>query len=483
MSVQIRGGVSTVVAETDADGNLLVNPPIDPDIAGFVMTGSEVDPGTPAASIARTVRADDTSADFRKRVGLDTPQFLALFPGAIVDSLSFQQNLTTMTISQSGGSLRLNAASAVALGNAANHYTYRTFSQQGTMPIYCEVQLKYVSTAHQLGVRCEFGMMTGPSGTAAPTDGAFFRYEGSDLIAVLSYAGTETQVTIDPSLVPAVNDEAHYGIYLYSDYVEYWINGGLVSRISAPAANAAITATPTQVYATRLFNVAAPAAAVQIHVGRVAVDLGDAFSGQSWGEYAVATGGGGYQTQPGVAVGQTCLWLNNTAPTAGTLTNTALPAAAYNTLGGLFDVNAPGGAGTDYIVFGYQVPAASSTLPGKNYFLKKVVINTYNDGAAVATTPTVMLWGVAVGSTAISLATGDATTTKSPKRAFVGQHTFLVGAVVGQGASEGRIELVLDEPLMAEPGTFVHVLVRVPTGTATASQRLKGGVGMFGYFA
>lgn len=482
MALQIRGGTSAVVAETDANGNLFVNTPTDIDLPGFVATASEVDPGTVAAAISRTVRPDDTSADFRKRVGLDTPQFIQAFAGAVVDTLDFQQNVSTMTIAQSGGFLRLNSGSAVAAGNFANHYTYRTFSQQGTMPIYAEAQIKYVATALQAGVRAEFGLMTGPTGTAVPTDGAFFRYNNSSLLGVLSYGGSETPAVIDPSLVPAVNDTAHYLVALYSDYVEYWIDNILCARIPAPSSNASITSTPTQVFATRLQNTALAASAVQIHIGRISVDLGDAFSGQSWGGYAVGNGGGGYQTQPGSAVGQTAAWANSAAPAAGTLSNTALPAASYNTLGGLFDLNAPAGAATDYIVFAYQVPAATSALPGKNYFLKRVVINTYNDVVAVATTGSVLLWGVAVGSTALSLATADATTTKSPKRAFVGQHTFLVGDPVGKGAAEGRIELCLDDGMMAEPGTFVHVILRVPTGTATATERFKGGVGIFGYF-
>lgn len=483
MSVQIRGGTSPVVAETDISGNLLVNTPMDQDTAGFVATASEVDPGTPAASVARTVRPDDTSADFRKRVGLDTPQFFQAFTGSTVDTLNFQQNFTAMTVSQSGGFLRLNAANSVTAANAANHYTYRSFSQQGTMPIYCETMLKYVAPALQAGVRVEFGLITGPTGTAIPTDGAFFRYENSSLIAVLSYGGAEEQTTIDPVLVPAVSTEAHYLICLYSDFVEYWVNGLMAARIMAPKANAAITSTPTQVYATRLQNTGTPATAVQIHVGRIAVDLGDAFSGQSWARYAIGNGGGGYQSQPGSPVAQTALWANSAAPAAGTLSNTALPAASYNTLGGLFDVNAVAGGATDYIVFAYQVPVATSLLPGKNYMLKNISISCYNDVVAVATTGTTILWGVCVGSTALSLATADGTNTKSPKHIFVGQHTFAVGAPVGAGAVEGKISTDFDDGLFVEQGCFVHVIMRVVVGTATATERFKGGVGLIGNFS
>lgn len=484
MSVQIRGAVSPVVAETNADGNLLVNTPLDYEKAGIIATSSEVDPGTPAAGIARTVRPDDTSADFRKRVGVDTPQFYKVFTGAIPQSNVWQQNATTMTIAQANGFLRLNSGNSTASGNNANVYTYVFFSQQMTMPLYCEMDVKYVSTGLQSGVTAEFGLMNGPTGTADPTDGAFFRYLNSQLFAVISYGGGAGEVpqAIDASLVPAVNETAHYLIAFYTDYVEFWINDVLVARVEQPPANGSVTLSPSQQLAFRLRNTAVVANAVQLHISTSGVDLGDAFSGQTWGEYAVMNGGGSWQTQDGVAQGQTALWANSAAPAAGTLSNTALPNAAYNTLGGLFDVNAPAGSATDYIMFAYQVPAGTNALPGKNLWIQEVNISLYNAGAAVATTPTRVEWGIAVGSTALSLATVDAVTTRSPKRISLGGQTLSVGFAPGEGAKEGNIMFKSGDGIMVEPGTFVHIFIRVPVGTATASQRLQGGVGVVGDF-
>lgn len=485
MSVQIRGGVSTVVAETDADGNLLVNPPVDQDLAGFVATASEVDPGTPAASIARTVRPDDTSADFRKRVGLDTPQYFRTFTGTAVNTNIWQQNLTTMSVAVSNGFLRLNSGNAVASGNAANVYSYRFFSQQLTMPIYCEMDAKYVATDFQIGVTAELGLMNGPTGTADPTDGAFFRYQGSVLLAILSYGGSagEVPVVVDSSLVPAVNQTAHYLIAMYGDYVEFWINGVLVARIEQPTSNGGVTLSPSQQMAFRIRNTSAVASAVQLHVFSAGVDLGDAFSGQPWGEYMTTSGGGSWQTQDGAATpGQTANWANSAAPTAGTLANTALPAAQYNTPGGNFDYNAPAGAATDYIAFAYQVPAGTNAVPGKSLVIKSINISLFNAGAAVATTPTTVMWGVAVGSTALSLATADAATTRSPKRIPLCTQTLSIGLVPGEGCKEGTFTQTFPDGLTVEPGTFFHVICRIPVGTATVGQRLQGNVGVTGDF-
>lgn len=485
MSAQIRGGVSTTIAETDANGNLLVNPPVDPDLAGFNCTASEIDPGTPAASIARTVRVDDTSADYRKRVGVDTPQFFRVFTGTVVNTVVWQQNLTTMTVTQSGGFLRMNAGNAVASGNAANVYSYQFFSQQLTMPIYCEMDVKYAATDLQTNVTAELGLMNGPTGTADPTDGAFFRYQNSSLFAVLSYGGTsgEVPILIDASLVPPVNETAHYLIALYADYAEFWINGVLCARIQQPMSNGALTLSPSQLVAFRLRNTGVVGSAVQIHVASAGVDLGDALSGQPWGEAMVNGGGGSWQTQDGAATpGQTALWGNSAAPAAGTLSNTALPAAAYNTIGGLFDYNAPAGANTDYIAFAFQVPAGTNVLPGKSLWIDEVAISLYNDGAAVATTPTRCEWAIAVGSTALSLATADAATTRSPKRVPLGGQTLSVGFVVGEGCKEGTLVRNFKDGLMVEPGTFLHFILRVPVGTATVSQRLRGSISATGEF-
>ncbi len=485
MSTQIRGGVSTVIAETDANGNLLVNPPVDQDLAGFNCTSSEIDPGTPTASIARTVRPDDTSADYRKRVGVDTPQYFRMLPGTAVNTNVWQQNLTTMTVTQSGGFLRMNAGNAVASGNAANVYTYQFFSQQLTMPIYCEMDVKYVSADLQTNVTAELGLMNGPTGTAEPTDGAFFRYQNSILFAVLSYGGTagEIPVVIDASLVPAVNQTAHYLIALYADFAEFWINGRLAARIDQPDSNGALTLSPSQQIAFRLRNTGVVASAVQLHIASAGVDLGDALSGQPWGECMVNGGYGSWQTQDGAATpGQTALWANSAAPAAGTLSNTALPAASYNTLGGLFDFNAPAGAATDYIAFAFQVPAGTNVLPGKSLWIDEISISLYNDGAAVAVTTTRCEWAVAVGSTALSLATADAATTRSPKRMAIGGQTLSVGFVAGEGCKEGTIVKAYKDGLMVEPGTFLHFILRVPVGTATVGQRLKGSIGCSGEF-
>ena len=99
---------------------------------------------------------------------------------------------------------------------------------------------------------------------------------------------------------------------------------------------------------------------------------------------------------------------------------------------------------------------------------------------AVATTPTVLEWTLAVGSTAVSLATTDAAATRSPKRIGLGSQSFLVGAAAGSNSE--RCDVNLDAPVVVEPGTYLHIILRVPYGTATATELFRGMVGINSYW-
>ncbi len=109
----------------------------------------------------------------------------------------------------------------------------------------------------------------------------------------------------------------------------------------------------------------------------------------------------------GVAPAQTANYANTAAPASATLSNTA---AGYTTLGGQWQFAAVAGAETDYALFGFQVTAAAAASANKNLFITGIRIEAVNTGAAVATTATLLQWGLAVGGTAVSLATADSAT-------------------------------------------------------------------------
>jgi hypothetical protein len=183
------------------------------------------------------------------------------------------------------------------------------------------------------------------------------------------------------------------------------------------------------------------------------------------------------QGASGHTQGQTANNVNSTVPATGALSNTA---ASYTTLGGRFLLAAMAGAETDYALFGYLNPVPTTGITGRNLVIRGVWIEVFNAVVAVATTPTVMEWSLGVGSTAVSLATAEAAATRAPRRVALGVSNFVVGALAG--AKADRVDVNLDAPIVVEPGTFMHIILRVPYGTATATELFRGMVGINAYW-
>jgi len=156
---------------------------------------------------------------------------------------------------------------------------------------------------------------------------------------------------------------------------------------------------------------------------------------------------------------------NSTAPTSATLSNAA---AGYTTLGGKYQFAAVAGAVTDYALFGFQVPA------GSRFLCEGITINTRNTGAAVATTATTLEWAIGFNSSAVSLATANIV------RKQIGHQSFAIGAAAEAVAPTLDVNFVTPE--VVESGRFVHVILTMPVGTATASQIIRGQVTIKGRF-
>ncbi len=119
-------------------------------------------------------------------------------------------------------------------------------------------------------------------------------------------------------------------------------------------------------------------------------------------------------------------------------------------------------------------------ITGRNLVIRGVWIDIWNQVVAVATTPTVFQWYAAVGSTANSLATADAAATRMPKRIYLGSQSLIVGSAVGAIATP--INCNLDAPLVVEPGTYFHIILKMPIATATATESFRGNVGVNAYW-
>jgi hypothetical protein len=230
-------------------------------------------------------------------------------------------------------------------------------------------------------------------------------------------------------------------------------------------------------FAIRHHHTGATSAVIQAKFANYTIGVGDMDNVRLWATSKAGQGLSGIQYASGATAGQTSSNVNSTVPGTATMTNIA---AGYATLGGKFVFAAVAGAETDLILMAFLNPVAAVGLTGRTLVIRGIWIDTYNAVVAVATTPTVLEWSAAVGSTAVSLATTDTAVARVPKRIALGVQSFVVGALAG--AQAPRIDVNLDAPLVVEPGTYFHIILRMPYGTATATELFRGQVGVNAYW-
>lgn len=463
-----------VGSNLDSGGNVKVALTNTPAQIGGVRNFSENDPGSVTGS--PLLRSPETSMDFRVRVGSDSVWDIELFNYTAQNTSKHKYTSTTMTMTWAAGALNTNGASITTTATAAQLQTYRHFPLLGSGTVYVE-SVMCLSNAMPTNVNLDFGLMTlAAAGTSIPTDGVYFRINSAGIIGVMNVNGVET-TTSPLTFTQSINTFAKFVICINIGEVEFWIDDVLMATIIKPNNAGAPMYAASAPYAIRHHNTGVAGAVVQGKFASYSVSEGDVDTNRLWPSAMAGQGLSGIQGASGMTQGQTANNANSTVPATATLSNTA---ASYTTLGGKFVFAAVAGAETDYALFGYQVPAATTSISGRNLVIRGVWIDTFNAVVAVATTPTVLEWSLGVGATAVSLATAEAAATRAPRRLALGVQSFIVGAAAGASAS--RVDVNLDAPVVVEPGTFVHVILRVPYGTATATELFRGQVGFNCYW-
>lgn len=493
MGVNIKGGNnSTGLANVSSTYELQVTTPQEQTQAGFVQLSTENDAGDVSGS--RFTMSLETSDDYRLRVGLDQTAFNMSFEGGAVPQAVIQQNTTTMTTSISGGYLILNAANATASGNMAAVRTYRHFPTFGTYPCYLDIWLRETAPT-TTNVISEWGFfhLATTTSVTAPTDGVFFRrLSGGQLQAVVNYNGSEAAtVSINTTNVPPrdgvgtydATEVNHYLITYHNDVCRFWINDVLVASIDCPGSQPAFTSSSNSPVHFRVYNSGvASGSGRRLEIGYINVGFGDQESTKPWSHALCGSGQGSYQTQLGTASAQTALWANSAAPTAISTPSNIAITAGYSTLGGIYLFNAVAGGETDYLLFSYQNPAPSSTIPGKTLYVTGIRIGEMLvTGAAVATTGTIFQFAAGVASTASTLLTTDSATTVKSRIVPLGSMGFVVGDAIGKASPGFQVDFS-SAPLVVPANLFLSIVLRCPVGTATASQVYRGTVTIIGYF-
>src|SRR3972149_250703 len=231
--IRIEGNTSGNVAEVDSNNNLKTNLPTAKAQAGFVTQIFEKDAGTITGS--RQLLTPDVSHYNRLNVALDSPLSTYNFTPITQNTGDFKHAFTTMTMTQSGGFLNVNPASATVSGNYAYLQTLKHFTlwTEGGVNAEFTYQINAMPPSNQI---LEMGLFLGTAGVV-PADGVFFRLNASGLKGVLSYSGVETQTGVLLASVTA-NDNSRLKICVCQESVEFWIDGVLGEKVMVPAANA-----------------------------------------------------------------------------------------------------------------------------------------------------------------------------------------------------------------------------------------------------
>lgn len=477
----IRGVSVGTGADVNTDKELLVALNHDSEKCGFAAVTAESNSAD--VGIGRLTRNAEVSPDYRLRTGVDTLLFADTFSHAQINVSKYKINNTTATNALSGGRWVLNSGNSTTSGQGTQIATWATFKLHLSYALYVDFQAQLAQVPQTNNV-VEMGVALA-SGVTAPTDGVLFRINASGVaLGIVNYAGAETAVALESApgvpWVPSPATMYHWLIVIHNDSTEFWIDDVLVGRVVTPTTAGSPCASMSLPLFMRIYNSGTVTTAQRLEVSNVSVSHGDQNAIRLWPTAMAVMGNSSVNVPDGTAAGQTTNYANSAAPASATLSNTA---AGYTTLGGQWQFAAVAGSESDYALFAYTNPAGTNAIPGKNLIVRGVKIDTWVMGAASATTPTLLQWGLAVGSTGVALNVSDSATagTRAPRRVMLGAQTIPVGTAIG-GMANQTVDVNLDAPLVVEPGTVLHILLKMPVGTATASQIIRGTCFINAYF-
>jgi hypothetical protein len=435
--------------------------------SGFVSVASEkgvLPNGT------RIMRELEVSEDYQLRIAEDNILFNEYPTGTVLNTSTLSTRVTTQTVVIGSNRWELNSSGINTINTGSMLRTNRTFPWFKANALYGECALAWTAPPVANWV-AEWGFINTTSAIAAITDGVFFRIINGTFRGVACNNSVETYV--DLGALPAFADVHDFAIEVCQDVVYFWEEGTLRGKVDIPATQFAPMALAQCQFAIRTYNGAViPATAIKLQVSAMQISNGGANFNRLWSHVRVGMGGGAYQVPSGATAGQTANWTNSAAVTAATPTNTT---GAFSGLGGQFACNATAAADTDLHVIRYSVPVGSTLV------IRGCWIDTVNLVAAVATTATVLQWGIGVGGTVDQLAGAeDAVGVKIRRAIALGIQHWAVGAAVGAPAA--RIDVKFDDPLVIHGGEYVSFFYKVLVGTATATEVFRGVIGVNGFF-
>lgn len=476
MSTKIQSGSDTaglanVTSDFAVQTTLERDAAANPSNVSAVKSFSENDSGSKTG--VPYIASPETDDDYRLRISTEALFDNETFNYVAQNTGKFVYRNTTMTNAWTAAGLTTNSGNITTTTTGTSFATYAEFPILGASQLYAEFEGSFNNQPTTNAI-IDFGMfrlaITNPF---APTDGVYFRLNSSGLFGVINSNGSET-TTSAFDFIYTNNRKYQFIIAFHEREVEFWINNVLYASLSTPIGQGQPCMSASLPIAMRHAIVGGAAgAALSFTLNDYALTVG----GINIAQTASVLGQrvyGSYQGLSGGTMGSLATYPNSTNPTAAAPSNTALTANLPAGLGGQGLVTAAVAAATDGIWGSYQVPAGTVNVQGRRLVVRGVYIDAVNLGAAVATTATTIQFSLAYGHTAVSLATGEAATTKAPRRVPLGYMTWPVAAAIGQGPQGGRLTVDLgDAPVFVNPTEFVALVGKFVAGTATASQTIS----------
>lgn len=492
IETKIQGGNNASgQANVDAAYNLKVALPTSAAYVGSVRLMSENDAGVVTGS--PYLKGPETSSDSRLRVGTDSMLFEDTFNATTQNSNLWYYIFATMTASQPGaGTVNFGTVQGTTSAHGAAMRTYQYFPLTNTAPLAIEFYGGPVTAAPVTGEVWLSGIGLPTAAITRPTDGVWFKYTTDGVEGILAFNGTEyTTGVIMPFDSVVVGEMEKWIIVIGEREVEFWAGNNFLGEKAIPAGNAVPWLGVSAPLFMQKYNTGAVSNTNQMRIARVGATLMDLETNKPWGQTLGIMSRSLYVGQNGHTMGSTAGNSGTTAalPATQAGSNTS-PNAAMAGLGGIFQMTAQAsaaGASGDMIAQYYLNPASTINITGRNLVITGCKISTLNYGAAVATTPTTLVWGIAYGHVSNTLAAVDKAsfatdTTHAPRHVFLGTQYAPIGAVIGQQYTSDISADLTHAPIVVRPGEYLSATVRFLVGTATASQTIVYTIFYSGYF-
>ncbi len=493
MDVSVKSGSSANTLTINSDNEALAKPTGTASKSGVLLAAARsgtINSITGTSGLSYTgssqIIETDSNDDYAVRISVENCLFSENFLGSSLNNNLWSNAVAnSATVTVSGGNVVLTPA--VTAGTGAIISSYRPIPINGSTPTCCVFRAK-INGCYAGQKVIEFGLGIPPAaGVTSAIDGVFFRFgEEGEIRCVINNAGWEIKSTrIDYPVVNAITYE--YKIIVSQSSVRFMINDKIVwSHESPPGFDSPTRSANLNIFG-RLYLVNPPP--FQQTSTTLSIPLVQCWSvgGDINRPYAHERSSSGYNCNNGgtgfATLGTQSNIGNSSSVSSSTLSNIALPASGYSgsTLGGEFQFAALSASDTDLIVFAYQVPAGSASFQARNLVINGIRIWVAGIGAAGdASIPTLMVWSLGYGATNFRLDTANGAGTKAPVIIPLGTINFTPSSPIG--FVPDPIDISFEAPVSVYPGQYLHVIVKIPIGTNTASRLFRGLVGFDGYW-